>query len=98
MNALIFAVSCLATFRVASMFATETGPGGIFKKLRAMTPPRSSLREGVECFYCESMWWAAAVSALLLYCSRVSVAEAPLYWLGVSGGAVVIHRTVSFLS
>ncbi len=89
---LIFVLATLACFRLSVMFSKEAGPGRIFKKLRAQTPPKSALREGVSCALCESVWWSAAIVGLLCFFEYVPRGTFPLYWLAVSGGAVVLNQ------
>lgn len=93
MNTLfIFLLAVLATFRLAVMFSKESGPGRIFKWMRAKTPPKSALREGISCALCESVWWSAPITALSWYFGYVPPGTVPLYWLAASGGAVVLNQ------
>ncbi len=92
MNYFVFILAVLSTFRLSVMFSKESGPGRIFKKLRAQTPPKSALREGVSCTLCESVWWGAGVTALCWFFEYVPHGTIPLYWLAVSGGAVVLNQ------
>lgn len=89
---LIFVLATLACFRLSVMFSKESGPGRIFKKMRAQTPPKSALREGVSCTLCESVWWSAAINVGLCSVGFMPWIQFPLYWLAVSGGAVVLNQ------
>lgn len=74
------------------MFSKEDGPGRIFKKARLATPPKSALREGIECMFCESVWWSAIITTCLCLGDLVIWQVAPLYWLAVSGGAIILNQ------
>lgn len=89
---LLFVLATLACFRLSVMFSKESGPGRIFKHLRDKTPPKSALREGVACTLCESVWWSAAIVGLLCFFGYIENSAFPLYWLAVSGGAVVLNQ------
>lgn len=86
----VFAVSVLAVFRLSTMFAVESGPGRIFRKLRGLPEPKSATKEGLSCSLCQSIWWSAAVVAFLCWQGVVDPAWTPLWWLAVSGGAVLL--------
>lgn len=88
---MIFVMSVMAVYRVSGMMAEEKGPGGLFERMRGKVRNRTA-KEGVSCPLCESVWWAA-VCVVYLGCLKVMGWEwVPLWWLGVSGGAVVMHR------
>lgn len=90
---LVFVLASLAVFRLSLMFSKESGPGRIFSKLRKSTPPKSSLREGVSCIFCESIWWSAAATGWLIYLGEVSWSVAPVWWLASSALAVVLNQS-----
>lgn len=89
----IFTLAVLATFRVSLMFSRESGPGYIFRTLRQRPRFRSSLREGMSCLACQSIWWGAVATLALAGMGEVPWRFVPFYWLAVSAGAVVIHQT-----
>lgn len=74
------------------MFSKENGPGRIFKKARLATPPKSALREGIECALCESVWWSAVITVTLGCLGEVRWPVAPLYWLSASAVAVILNQ------
>lgn len=83
----------LVTYRLALMFSEESGPGRIFQKLRLAAPPKSATREGLSCLHCESVWWAAPVTAYACWVlEEIEPWQTPLYWLAFSGIAIVIHH------
>lgn len=53
----------LATFRLALLISSESGPAFIFRKLRRLPPPKSSAKEGLSCIWCLSIWFAAMITA-----------------------------------
>lgn len=92
MSVFHFILASLAAYRIALMFAKEAGPGRIFRKLRNSTPPRSSLREGISCVFCESIWWSALITGYYIFLGLVSLQMAPIYWLSVSAVAVASNQ------
>lgn len=88
----ILLLGSLVTFRLALMFSKESGPGRIFKKLRHAAPPKSATREGLSCLHCESVWWAAPVTAFLWWLDLIPAWHTPLYWLALSGVAIILHH------
>lgn len=89
----IFTLAVLTTFRVSLMFSRESGPGYIFRTLRQRPRLRSSLREGMACLACQSIWWGAAVTIALAWMGEVPWRFALFYWLAVSAVAIVVHQT-----
>lgn len=92
MNFLMLLVASLATFRLALLFSSETGPMRIFARLRRAAKPGSNLREGLSCFWCESLWHSAVTTTALFIFGYIPGREWPLYWLAVSAGAVVLNQ------
>ena len=91
MNWLIFLISTLATYRLSLMLSSEEGPLAIFARMRRKVPPKTNPGRGIRCFVCWSVWIAAAVTLYLLWLGMVTKEISPLYWLAVSGAAVVVH-------
>lgn len=89
---LVFVLAVLAVFRLSLLFSKENGPGRIFHKMRKATPAKSSLREGVSCVFCESIWWSALAVGWLIYLGRVEWVYSPFWWLGVSAGAIILNQ------
>ena len=54
-------VEGLAVFRLALLISKEDGPGWIFRRLRNAPPKDSSVREGIRCEWCVSIWMAVFV-------------------------------------
>lgn len=82
----------LVTYRLALMFSEESGPGRIFQKLRLSAPPKSATREGLSCFYCESVWFAAPITVFLWWRGEIKPWYTPLYWIAFSALAVMFHN------
>lgn len=94
MNWLIFLVSALAAYRLSLMLSSEEGPLSIFARMRRKVPPKTNPGRGIRCFFCWSIWIAAAVTLYLLWLGMITKEISPLYWLAVSGAAVVVHCLV----
>lgn len=88
---LALVLGILATYRVAGMVATEAGPGRIFERLRR-APSNKTVREGLACPLCESVWWAAGVATFYGWLGTIQWGEWPVWWLALSGGSVVVWR------
>lgn len=87
---LCYLLSVAATFRLSTMFAAESGPGRIFRKLRRLPAKGSATKEGVSCVLCWSIWFAGGITAFLWWREMVPALWTPLWWLAVSGGAVLL--------
>lgn len=87
-----FALGSLATYRLALMFAKESGPARVFRKLRHEAPPQSALREGLECVFCESVWWSALITGLAVWDGACQKAWCVVWWLAQSAVAVAINQ------
>lgn len=92
MTWLDFTIASLVVYRLSLMFSSESGPGRIFKKLRNLPPPKSATKEGLSCLHCESIWWAAPVTAFLWWRDRIEPWDTPLWWLALSGVAICLHH------
>lgn len=87
MTVLELTAGTLAVWRVTHMLHFENGPWNWFGRLR--TAVARLLRTDLfDCFYCLSLWTALPFAILL---SR-GVREGVVFWLALSGGAIVIER------
>ena len=97
-----------ATWRLSNLLANEDGPFHMFKTLRsrlARAEVRSRrkngllsklhLYEGVNCEYCNSIWFGSFFAALFLIAPSVALALA--FPLALSTGAVLIKKVVFVL-
>ena len=91
MNWFIFFISALATYRLALMLSSEEGPLAIFARMRRNVPPKTNPGRGIRCFVCWSVWIAALATLYLLWLGLVSKEISPLYWMAISGAAVIIN-------
>lgn len=82
----------LATFRLALMISSETGPMRIFQRLRKAPKPHSNLREGLSCNWCTGAWIGAAVATYLFHLDIFPGNEWPLWWLAISAGSVALNQ------
>ena len=77
----------LAVWRITSLVSLEDGPADVFSRLRDAVGD-SMIGKGLSCFYCSSLWIAAPVA----YVIGESWLERSLLWLGLSAGAILLHR------
>lgn len=89
---LILAV--LATYRLALMIATEEGAFGVFAFIRGRIDPDQEtwIGRGLNCPLCIGFWVALGITLLLAHHFPMSETEIVLHWLGIAGGAVVLHK------
>jgi hypothetical protein len=84
-------LAVLATYRLSLLFSKETGPWGVFEKLRNMPPAGSYLRKGLGCILCESVWWSGIICSLMCALGDFSAWNLPIYWMSVSGMAIIVN-------
>lgn len=84
-----FIVMTLVVWRVSVLIAADEGPFSLIEKARSRIDPHQStwLGRGVRCVGCVS-FWASLAAALIV---QASVWE----WLGMAGGALLIHKAVT---
>ena len=80
-------VGLLATWRVTHLLQAEDGPWDLTLRLRRAAG-NGFLGRMFDCFYCLSLWIAAAIAPVL---ARDPV-EGVLLWLALSGGASALER------
>ncbi len=95
MTWLQFIIGCLATFRLATMFAQEKGPGRIFCILRK-APKSAIAREGLSCPLCLSVYMGLFVSLVMLFTTSpyIPKGEFVFLWLAFSGASVCLSLTI----
>lgn len=91
MIALWLVVAAFATYYPALVIAREDGPFGVFDRLR-MRWNAGYLGEGIRCPVCLSAYTAIPWAALLVWRLALDSWLAPIVWLGLAGGAVVLHK------
>jgi hypothetical protein len=82
----------LATFRLSLLLSKEDGPAYIFRRIRRIPPENTSAREGLSCEWCMSVWMGAIVAVYLWWTKVITGVEMPLYWLAMSGIAIICNQ------
>src|SRR2546423_6380650 len=82
----------LATFRLSLLVTKEDGPAYIFRKIRNSPPEKSSAKEGLSCEWCMSIWMSAVVTTYFWLLAIIPGREWPLYWLAMSGIAIICNQ------
>jgi len=82
----------LTTFRLSLLLSKEDGPAYIFRKIRRIPRQNTSAREGLSCAWCMSVWMSALVAGYLWWTNAITNLEAPLYWLAMSGIAIICNQ------
>ncbi|HKC01192.1 MAG TPA: DUF1360 domain-containing protein [Terriglobales bacterium] len=82
-----FILGVLGVWRLTHLLNAEDGPWEVFVRLRGLAGP-SIWGELLDCFYCLSLWVAAPFALLLTSSWR----EGLLFWLALSGGAILLER------
>lgn len=88
-----FILGALATYRLARMVSMESGPGFIFRKLRGFPNAKKhpSVKEGLSCLCCSSVWIGSGVSAFYLWLEWITWQESILYPFALSAVAVLLN-------
>jgi hypothetical protein len=97
MSALHFIILVLATFRLTVLLTKDKGPGWLILKFRRLvkrkTPPKAHLDEGVECPWCASVWFGAAIALAEFFLHGNPIYEVTVLALALSGGGVALNQT-----
>lgn len=91
-DVILFIVAALATYRLSMMFSRELGPCNIFARIRALFKPDGCWHKGITCVFCETVWWAGLISFWIMLIGAISWQFVIIYWLGMSGLAVLISK------
>ena len=68
MKPLDFVILALATWRLASLFANESGPFHIFKTFREwICNNHPGIGEGLTCEWCNSVWFGTLITLAYLW-------------------------------
>jgi len=88
-----FLIMSLATWRLSSLLAAESGPAGVFNSIRELAKSIShNLYEGMTCIWCNSIWIAFVLATLRLLAGDVILAIALPFAL--SACAIVLEAIV----
>jgi hypothetical protein len=82
-----FVLAVLATWRVTHLLANEDGPADIIVRFRRLLG-QSLAGSLMDCFYCLSLWIAAAAAFFV----STKPLEWVFAWLAISGGACLLQR------
>lgn len=92
MNFFYLLVGGLATFRLSLLISKEDGPAYIFRKLRRKAPAASSLKEGLSCQWCVSVWMSALIATFYWWRGMFEGVDWPLYWLAMSAVGIICNQ------
>ena len=81
----------LVTYRLSLLLSKEDGPAYIFRRLRKL-PPSTSIREGLSCEWCMSIWAGALVATYYWWLGIIPGVEWPLYWLAMSALGIICNQ------
>jgi hypothetical protein len=74
MTPLSFMVLALATWRLASLFANESGPFHIFKTFREwVCNNHPGIGEGLTCEWCNSVWLGSLITIAYFFLGNVVI-------------------------
>lgn len=92
-------LAALAVYRLATDFAWEGGPFGVYEKVRGAVIHRYRvehwLSDGVTCPVCLSFWLALPIALALGVYGVFDPWLWPLYWLGIAGAAAFLARVTT---
>lgn len=86
-------VGALVTWRITHLLWAEDGPGDVVARLRERAGSRW-WGQLMDCFSCLSIWVALPFAVLL----GRTVEGRLLLWPALSGGAIVVERTLSCMA
>jgi len=82
----------LVTYRLSLLISKEDGPAYVFRRIRKLPPPSTSVREGLSCEWCMSIWTGALVATYYWWIGVISGVEWPLYWLAMSTLGIICNQ------
>ena len=96
MNSLILILAILAVYRSARMISQdgEDGPFDLLASWRDWIGQRTWVGRGFHCFYCVSFWAGSVCALWLALFGLIGWALFPLWWFGLSAGAMIIFKVV----
>jgi len=90
----LWIIGALATYRLAFMTTTDTGPFEIFTSIRSMVGERFGYQswqwEGANCPLCQGVWFSC-LFALLLF-PWMGIAAQFALWLSMAGAAALLQN------
>lgn len=82
----------LAAYRIALLISKEDGPADVLRHIREGWPLRPTVKKGLSCEWCVSIWAGAIVALYLWLIRTIPGREWPLYWLALSAIAVICNQ------
>ena len=83
LNLIDLLIMGLTTWRLASLFAVEHGPGDIFDKIRFFVGVRyypnnipygtNIISNGITCIWCNSIWFSCIITVLFVINPQITV-------------------------
>lgn len=89
MTPLLFVAAVLAVFCVSTIVSQLGGPGGIFSRLRRKA--KGSVKDGIKCPFCSSVWIAAGAVSFLCWREYCPWVDWPFFVFAISGGSYGLH-------
>lgn len=87
----VYLLSLLGVYRVAHMITREDGPFDIFAGLRERAGQETWIGRGLHCTNCVSFWLSAVMMEWLFFTGLLASGHNIITWLGLAGGALVLH-------
>lgn len=91
---LLFVVGVLAVWREALMITEEEGPFSGLAILRDKIDPHQKtwVGRGIRCLWCVSFWMGLIYSLWVWYFGQLPLWAVPIWWSGLSGGAILLQN------
>jgi hypothetical protein len=94
-DTLLFVVGSFGVYYLALSISKEDidGPWNVFNRLRGLwTEPGDWKAKGIRCIVCVACWVSLALTIGLALTGRIDPWDAPVWWLGLAGGAVFLNK------
>lgn len=87
----VYLLSLLGVYRAAHMVTREDGPFDIFATLREKIGQENWIGRGLHCTNCVSFWLSLVMMEWLFFVGLTAPEQNLITWLGLAGGALVLH-------
>ena len=102
-----FVLLVLATWRLSSLIAFESGPFDVFGRIRHIVGVRydeysqptifkNTFARGIVCFWCVSVWWGFPAAFLSPYSTNIFWFV--VNWLAISGLAIMFNDLLELIT
>lgn len=88
---LVYPLALLGAYRVAHAITLEDGPFDIFASMRDEIGQATWIGRGFHCTNCVSVWVSLAMTEWFFLLGLIPVGYSLIFWLGLAGGALVLH-------